>query len=202
MISEAGGYGAIPQATLEATVSCTGTHMPPQVPVIGMPCSARESKKAFQFNLNISGAEYPLGTHSSSSQRLYFSLSISQGYPSPSSASPSGPCPAARTTRQVPSASSCLASSPASPLLPTGTQEAGRLLLRHLCTREGNSSLVTAEPRRGPLRRQMPDSISPGGCVRSALRAALPRERRSGATASRGTAKPGGFGGPLSSEMP
>lgn len=30
------------------------------------PASSRESKKAFQFELNISGAEYPLGTHSSS----------------------------------------------------------------------------------------------------------------------------------------
>lgn len=105
------------------------------------PAAFRESKKALQFDLNISGTANPLRTRSSTS------LIILQGYPTPSSASPWGPCPPLRTTSHVPVASWWLRSSPHLSVIPmctpgaaitalgaTGNGAAARARNRHLQT--------------------------------------------------------------------
>lgn len=84
-----GGCGSITQVDPEAGGPTQEHPRHPQYLSLEHPADFRESKKAFQFDLNMSGPANPLCTHSSTC--WHFFSSMLQGHPIPGSAAPGDP---------------------------------------------------------------------------------------------------------------
>lgn len=174
----------------------------------------RESKKAFPFDLNISGAEYPLDTHSSSSHHLYFFFSPFCRATPPQFSIPFG-MPASLKDHQT----SALAQFPArtrssffrvSAMLPRSQQTAIAAPDRETQASSPRSSTQNfwedkyptvsppAAAGRPTPRVSLPQCRAPAGAELLERGCRAQPERATG----RGTSKPGQFGGPLFSEMP